>query len=336
MTTHFPSMGHGANGASPPSPEPGQPPQPAAQVPPPIPPGGAWQYKHLLRFPGDPVVRQRFEFRELALKIREHLSNQIGQHTRDDAARMLWVQGKPGEGKSVGCLVACLNANFTTAVLSPGLFAGEVEGASVQVLHAVMAELARWSIVHRVRVVVIIDDFDLSTANVGEDQGSTVNSQLLVNEFMALADNRHLYRNFDGSNIGFIITVNDATGMRESLHRPGRAIWYSHIPGAEDKANIAWSVLDPKTSAERDLVAALVRKNYGQPVAFWTALYHQMRAIQARSLIDRGMPGQSAIDAAYQRRLQLTPDIAWAAAKQLRTTRVRSYLKNRKSWWGRR
>lgn len=327
MTTHFPSIAQGGAGGAPPSP-------PVLQAVPPGPP--SWQYAHLIRRPGDPIVRQRFEFRELTLKVREHLVNQIGEATRNDAARMLWVQGRPGEGKSVGCLIACLNASFHTAVLSPGLFAGEVEGASVQVLHAVLAELVRWSAVYKCRVVVIIDDFDLSTANVGENQGSTVNSQLLVNEVMSLGDNRHLYRNVDGSNIAFIMTVNDATGMRESLHRPGRAIWHDHVPSAEDKANIAFEVLAPKTSAERALVQSLVKKHGCQPVAFWNALFHRMRALHARRLIEGGMPDKATVDAAHGTRLPLVPEIAWAAAKQLRTSRVRSYLtKTHKRWWGR-
>lgn len=324
MTTHFPNLANGANGtpASPP------------QLPPPIP--TEWQFKHLLRFPNDPIVRQFPEFESLSLKTREHLINNVGKHTRSDAARMLWVQGRPGEGKTVGCLIACLNAGFTVASISPGLFAGEVEGASVQTLHAVMTELERWSVAHRSRMVVMIDDFDLSTANVGKDQGHTINSQLLVNEFMQLADQRHLYRNYDGSNIAFIITVNDATGMRESLTRAGRAVWHDHVPSREDKANIAWRVLDPKTTAERELVTALVRKNRSQPVAFWNALYYRMRNLQAQDLIRNGMPESAAIDAVYQRRLTLTPEIAWAAADDIRRSRVRNYLARTKPrWWGR-
>lgn len=323
MTTHFPNM---AGGSTPPPPQ-----APGLQL---VPPAPGWKYAHLIRRPGDPIVHQRFEFTGLSRKVREHLVNQIGEATRNDAARMLWVQGRPGEGKSVGCLVACLNAGFHSAVLSPGLFAGEVEGASVQRLHEVMAEVARWSEAHRVRVVVIVDDFDLSIASVGENTGSTVNSSLLINEVMSLADNRHLYRNVDGSNIAFIMTVNDATGMRESLHRPGRAIWHDHVPSAEDKANIAHQVLDPKTSAERDLVAALVRRHRSQPVAFWGALLHRMRALHAQRLIEGGMPDKASVDAAQGRRLPLLPEIAWEAAKDIRTTRVRSFLKKR-GWWGR-
>lgn len=294
--------------------------------PPPLP---AYKYAHLLRKPGDPVTRQRFEFRELALKVREFLTYQVGTHTRDQAARMLWVQGRPGEGKSEGCLVACLNAGFHVLVISPGLFAGETEGKSVEVLHEVLDELVRYSAHHKVRIVVIIDDFDLSTANADENVGKTVNSQLLVNEFMSLADNRALYRNVDGSNIGFIVTVNDASGMRESLHRAGRAIWHDHVPTVEDKANIAWAILAPQTTAERDLVQSLVRYHRKQPVAFWKALYHRMHALRAQALIDASMPDKAAIDRAYGQRLCLKPDIAWAAAKQLRTHRVRSFLNKR-------
>lgn len=291
-------------------------------TPPPVP----YKYAQYIRVPGDPVTRQRFEFRELAIKVREFLSYQLGTHTRDQAARMLWVQGRPGEGKSEGCLVAALNAGFAVAVLSPGLFSGDTEGKSIEVLHEVLTEFVRWSADNKRPIVVILDDFDLSTASVGEDVGSTVNSQLLINEFMALADNRHLYRTQFG-NIGFICTVNDASGMRESLHRAGRAIWHDHVPSNEDKANIAWSILAPITSSERDLVAALVRKNLRQPVSFWKALYHRMQALHARQLIENGMPDRAAIDQAYGRRLKLEPDIAWTAAKALRNSRARSFLR---------
>ena len=293
------------------------------------PPPPSYKYVHLLRKPGDPVTRQCFEFRGLALKVREFLTYQVGTHVRDQAARMLWVQGRPGEGKSEGTLVSCLNAGFFTLVISPGMFAGETEGKSVEVLHEVMDELARFSVDHKVRIVIIIDDFDLSTANADDNTGKTVNTQLLVNEFMALADNRHLYRNFDGSNIGFIMTVNDASGMRESLHRTGRAIWHDHEPSHEDKANIAWAILAPQTTAERDLVTALVRYHRKQPVAFWKALYHRMQALRAQEMIEAGMPDKAAIDRAYGRRLCLKPDLAWSASKQLRSQRVRNFLTKR-------
>lgn len=320
MATHFPQMA-GKD-------------EPAPATPLPMPDSTVtWQFAHLIRKPGDPIVRQRFEFKGLSQKVRDFLVNQIGTSSRDDTARLLWLQGRPGEGKSEGCLVACLNAGFHVAILSPGLFAGDVEGASVQALHAVLAELVRWSTIHRCRIVVIVDDFDLSTANVSENQGSTINSQLLVNEVMSLADKRHLYRNADGSNIGLIFTVNDATGMRESLTRSGRSEIYDHVPTFEDKANIAWAVLDPKTSAERDLVHALVRKYARrQPVSFWKALYFRMRSMHAHNLTQGGMPDKATIDRVNGYRLPLNPDIAWEAARQMRASRIKRYL-SKSTWW---
>lgn len=308
MTTHFPNL---------------------ATTPPPLPVTQVFKYVHRMRHPGDPIARQRFEFRGLALKVRGFLANQIGVATRDSAARMLWVQGRPGEGKTEGCLVAALNAGFTVLPLSGGDFAGEVEGASVKALHEAMDECVKWSTAHKRRVIISLDDFDLSTANITTEAAHTINSQLLIREVMSLADERHLYRNFDGSNIAFIVTVNDASGMRESLTRAGRAEWHDHIPSDEDKANIAHAILAPQTSAERDLVRKLVRKHTAQPIAFWKALHHRMQTLQAHDIIEHGMPTASAIDAAFGHRLTLNPDIAWQAAKEIRTTRVRSFLKKR-------
>lgn len=303
----------------------------AALGTPPLPP--TFKYMHRLRKPGDPITRQRFEFTELAIKVRGWLSYQIGDGTRDRAARMLWVQGRPGEGKTVGCLVSALNAGFHVLPISGADLAGETEGASVEALHAILDECVQWSVLHKARIVIMLDDFDLSTAN-PDNATYTINTTLLIREVMGLADERHRYRNADGSNIGFILTVNDASAMRESLTRTGRAEWHDHCPSAEDKANVAHAVLDPKTSAERDLVAALVRKHRKQSVSFWEAMLLRMQTIQARSLIEHGMPNAATINHRYGSRLKLTPDIAWQAAKELRTTRVRKWLKT-KNWLGR-
>jgi SpoVK/Ycf46/Vps4 family AAA+-type ATPase len=314
MTTHFPTIAGGV-------------PVPAPAVP-------AFKYMDRLRRPNDPITRQRFEFRDLSMFVRGFLTRQIGVNSRDSAARMAWIEGRPGEGKTEGSLVAALNANFHVLALSGGDFAGKTEGASVEALHAVLSECVRYSALMNARIVVTLDDFDLSTANPG-DASHTVNSQLLIKEVMVLADERHRYRNADGSNIGFIVTVNDASGMRESLTRSGRADWHTHVPSPEDKANIAHAILDPKTSAERDLLKALVRKNKCQPVAFWKALYHGMQTLQARHLIQSGMPNAAAIDEAYGKRLKLTADIAWPVANELRKSRVQNWLNKKRNWLGR-
>ena len=299
--------------------------------PPPMP---SFKYMHRLRKPGDPITRQRFEFRELAMRVRSWLTYQIGAATRDSAARLLWVIGKPGEGKSEGCMVAALNAGFHVLLVTGADLAGSTEAASTEALHSILNECVQWSELHKARIVILLDDFDLSTANIASDVSGTVNGPLLIQELMALADQRHLYRNADGSNLAFIVTLNDGSGMRESLTRAGRADWHEHCPDADDRANVAWAILAPQTGPERDLVSALVRKNTKQPIAFWKALYHRMQALQARHLIEGGMPNATAIDKAYGTRLKLIPEIAWQAANELRTSRVKRFLRE-KNWFGR-
>lgn len=288
-----------------------------------------YNYAHLIRQPGDPIVQQVFEFENLSLKVREFLSQLKSTQTRDKAPRTLVVQGAPGQGKSLGCLVGALTSGFAAAVVSASELAGETEGKSVEVLREILDELTGWSNEHGLPIVIIIDDIDLSIMNVDANTGHTVGTNMLIQEFQYLADNRHLYRSEAGHSIGFIVTVNDATNMRESLYREGRAVWYDHMPTTEDKANIAWALLNPKTQAERALTEKLTRKFRSQPVAFWNQLCSEMQAIHARRALANGMPDTGTLDRLYGQRVPLVAEIAWPCAKAIRSRRARSWLKKR-------
>jgi hypothetical protein len=61
-----------------------------------------------------------------------------------------------------------------------------------------------------------------------------------------------------------------------------------------------------------------------------------MHARNVRQLWSRGMPDKAAVDRAQATRMPLVPAIAWAAAKDLRESRVRNFLTKHKSRWGRR
>lgn len=296
-----------------------------------------YQFAHLLRMPSDPVVNQIVPFENLTQEVRQFLAFQVNPRTRDSAARTLVIQGRPGEGKSDGALVAVLNANanFVVAVISASMFASETEGGASDLVDQVMAEFARWSLDHQRRVVVIINDIDMSIMSGDDHTSSTSNKGLLLEKFHYLADNRHLYRNFDGSNIAFMVTMNDGSNMRDSLYRPGRAVTYTHEPTTDDKANIAWKILDPRTGDERILVAKLVRKYaHRQPVAFWRALSDAMQGAHAKRAIAHGIDG-IATNAALNRRVPLTADVAWACAKHIRASRIRVFL-TRRGLFGRR
>lgn len=285
-----------------------------------------YKFAHLIRQPGDPVESQIIPFKALTLEVRKWLASQISATTRDTTARSLVIQGKPGEGKSEGALVAALQAGFSVSVVPAGMFASENEGGATELLDAYMAECERWSAEQQKRLVVIINDIDMSIMNLPDKMGATINSNLLLERFHFLADNRHLHRNFDGSNIGFIVTVNDASNLRASLYREGRGVWHDHEPSIEDKTNIAWRILDPQTTTERDLVGSLTWKFRHQPVAFWKALHHAIRAQHIQRAISRDINAAAEL---LGRRVPLNPDIAWACARQLRGHRVRNYLARR-------
>jgi hypothetical protein len=189
-----------------------------------------------------------------------------------------------------------------------------------------MAECERWSAEFKQRLVVILNDLDMGIMNLPDKMGATINSNLLLEKFHFLADNRQLFRNFDGTNIAFIVTVNDATNLRASLFREQRGVWHSHVPSVEDKTNIAWRILSPQTTEERDLVHALTRKFRHQPVAFWKALHQAIIAQHHQRAIGRDINSAAAM---LIRRVPLKADVAWACAKSLRAHTVTNYLKRR-------
>jgi hypothetical protein len=298
----------------------------AAVSPPPLP---QYQFGSFLRFPGDPITDEIVEFKELTAKVHDFLKLQIARDTRDRAERTLCLAGPPGAGKSEGALVAALNFNFAVGVLSASMFAGDTEGKPTQLLDAILEEFSRWSAEQRRRVVVILDDIDLSIMAKDDKTGVSSNTNLLLQRFHYLADNRHVYRNGDGSNIAFIVTLNDASNLRASLYREGRAIWHDHVPTVEDKVNIAWATLAPQTSEERALVDKLARKYRHMPVSFWKALRNQIKAHHARRRLPAGVSDAAAIDRAYACRFPLTADVAWDCARALRANRARDWLAKR-------
>ncbi|MEQ1694378.1 MAG: AAA family ATPase [Hyphomicrobiaceae bacterium] len=324
-TTKVPNITNSAT--PPPSSNATEPAQPQAQRPVHATTGAyRWMYAQYIRRPGDPTLTNLVEFENLSLAVRQHLAEQMGEKTKNKAARAFWAHGRPGEGKTVGILHAVTNAGWNLAIVPSAHLAGKEEGAPIEFLNAILAELVLMSSVTHTNYAILLDDLDLGIANASDDMGKTVNSDLLVNHIMALCDNRHLYRNTSGANIPIFVTANNASGMRESLLRDGRATHYTHKPTQEDRANIAWALLQPKTTAERELVAEVVHKNKHKSVAFWTALVHRIRALHRRPIIGHGMPDKATIDVTYQDRMPLDPDIVWQAVRDLRVNHVRNYL----------
>lgn len=297
-----------------------------AQSPPPLP---AFRYSSLIRTP-DHVPPPTFTLvPDLTKIIRRHLAVQMARKMRDTAERILVIAGPPGVGKTQGAVYGSLSFGWAVASISSSMLASEVEGGATAELNAMLAEFERFSAQHRLRIVVLFDDFDLSIAARDDKTGVSSNSNLLIERLQYLADNRHIYRNFDGSNLPFIVTLNDGTALRPSLLRDMRASWFTHDPDAATKSNIAYRILDPQTAAERTLVNKLIRKYANEPLSFWQALRMDLDAQRLDAVIATGVADPKTIDAALALRQPLDPALVEAAALTRSRPRRFNFLSRR-------
>lgn len=289
-------------------------------------PPTATRFTGLIRTADDPAVRDYIDVPSLTLEVRKFAALQIATSTRDVAPRIMVIAGPPGAGKSQGALKAALSCGYDVATVSCSLFASDVEGGATNTLNAMLEEFKGHSAQHGKRVLAIFDDFDLSIVARDDKTGVSSNTNLLTERLQYLADNRHVYRNADGTNLAFIFTINNAEPLRASLLRDMRATWVEHDPCKVTKANIAFHILDPQTAQERTLVKKLIRRHINQPLAFWKALRLDLDAARLDHLLSNGMPAAHVIDAAMAQRAPIDGTVLMRAAQKRSGTRIRNYL----------
>lgn len=291
-----------------------------------------YAYEHLMHHPGDPITRNLVPFRAYSLEIRRFLSMQVSHHTLNEIARLMEIVGPPGSGKTEGLIAALLAEGYSLLSASADEFASDVENGATEVLHTMLSDAERMSMETKRRFALAIHDMHLATITAVENDaniGKTVNAALLLSTLMNLADNRQLYRNYDGSNIAFFITLNSLRDIPATLKRPGRAVIYTHAPGPTDKMDVAWAVLDPRSVEEGDLVKAVARKYRHQPVAFWKALKLKIQSKAAEPAYRYHVADTATLDSYYGRRVPLTPELVWACAKETRRNLAEDWLKKR-------
>ncbi len=302
MTTKFPSLAQG------PAPTPKR------------------KYSYWIHHPNDPITKRIIPFEQLTQAVERHLRQHAHPATRDLAPRTLIVAGRPGEGKSEGVLAAALRCGWAVAAVPASLFASENEGGATEVLDELLTELNEVADETGKPLALCINDIDQSILSLEEKMGKTINTNLLSERLHFLADNPRLYRSRHGTNLAFFCTLNDATNLRESLFREGRAVWMEHVPSIEDKRNIAWALLAPMTTPERKLVDQLTRRFKHQSVAFWSSLVLELRAATAEGLMRGGVGESEALASVYAGRLPLDPHLVWASVRKLAAPRTRNWL----------
>jgi hypothetical protein len=273
-------------------------------------------FADLIRLPGKLMCPDGVIFDALERDIRRHLFQTLLPSTMDEAERYLVLQGAPGIGKTVAACDASLRFGFAVALLPAALLASEHEGGATAVLTSYMRFVEEQSKALARRFAIVADDFDLSIVGNDAKTGRTINSNLLTQQLQTLADNRQ-YRNHDGTVIAIIFTGNDFTTVRASVFRDGRATWHTHAPTHDEKAQIAFKLLDPRTGEERRLVERLTHTYRNEPIAFWRSVKNDLVKALLDDVIALGLPNVSAAEAELTKRRLFHPQrlLAFAAAR---------------------
>lgn len=283
------------------------------------------RFASAFRRPGEYLCPDALIFESQEMAIRRFLFALILPSLRETTEPFLIIQGAPGTGKTVAACDAAQRFGFGVARLPPSLLASEHEGGATETLHAVLSETVSYSAHHKLRMVAVIDDFDLSIARTDSNTGTTINTYLLTQALQEFADNRK-HRNFDGSRLGVIFTANDLTPLRASLFRDGRATWYTHVPTPEEKAEIAFHLFKPRSKDERYILEQLTRAYRAEPVSFWASLKNDLTKRRLDEVIALGPPNIRSAEAELAKPQPLDGAVLRALAKTRATTRAARFL----------
>jgi hypothetical protein len=280
------------------------------------PPQAPSPFADLIRLPGQLMCPDGVIFDKLERDIRRHLFQTILPSTMHEAERYLVLHGPAGVGKTVAACDGSLRFGFAVALLPGALLASEHEGGATAVLASYLRFVEEQSKALGRRFVIVADDFDLSIVGNDGKTGRTVNSNLLTQQLQTLADSRQ-YCNHDGTVIAIIFTGNDFTTFRASVFRDGRATWHTHAPTHDEKAQIAFRLLDPRTGEERRLLERLTHTYRNEPVAFWRSVKNDLVKALLDDVIALGLPDVLAAEAELTKRRPFHPQrlLAFAAAR---------------------
>src|SRR5262249_15129879 len=146
------------------------------------------------------------------------------------------------EGKTESVRVSCSRHSVDLILVAAAELAGETENAGpaaltrlADVVLAITAQEGR-------PLMICLDDFDLSIAARLSSTEYTVDSQLLTTALQHLADTGAL-KTAQGATVPIVMTGNDFTPMRSSLLRPGRATFFEHALGLDEKCEIVARIL---------------------------------------------------------------------------------------------
>lgn len=205
---------------------------------------------------------------------------------------ILGVHGRKGEGKTFQCELVYERMGVEVVHISGGELESPDAGDPARLVRLRYREAAELVRVRGVMAVLMINDLDAGAGRFDAMTQYTVNTQLVNNTLMNIADNPtnvQLPGSYDETpirRVPIIVTGNDFSTLYEPLIREGRMEKFYWEPDRDDRIGIVSGIFAPDGLNPAD-IAALVDTFGDQAVDFYGALRSQLYDDQIRQFVHR-------------------------------------------------
>ncbi|HEY9763110.1 MAG TPA: ribulose bisphosphate carboxylase small subunit [Trichocoleus sp.] len=203
---------------------------------------------------------------------------------------ILGVHGRKGEGKTFQCELVYERMGVEVVHISGGELESPDAGDPARLVRLRYREAAELVRVRGVMVVLMINDLDAGAGRFDAMTQYTVNTQLVNNTLMNIADNPtnvQLPGSYDENpvrRVPIIVTGNDFSTLYEPLIREGRMEKFYWEPDRADKVGIVSGIFEPDNLGQQ-AIEALVDTFPTQAIDFFGALRSQIYDEQIRDFI---------------------------------------------------
>ena len=190
---------------------------------------------------------------------------------------ILGIHGRKGEGKSFQCELVYERMGVEVVHISGGELESPDAGDPARLVRLRYREAAELVRVRGVMAILMINDLDAGAGRFDRMTQYTVNTQLVNNTLMNIADNPtnvQLPGSYDETplqRIPIIVTGNDFATLYAPLIRDGRMEKFYWEPNRDDRIGIVGGIFEPDGLSHGD-IEHLVDTFPGQAIDFYGAL----------------------------------------------------------------
>jgi hypothetical protein len=203
---------------------------------------------------------------------------------------ILGVHGRKGEGKTFQCELVFERMGIEVVAISGGELESPDAGDPARLIRLRYREAAELVRVRGVMAVLMINDLDAGAGRFDAMTQYTVNTQLVNNTLMNIADsptNVQLPGSYDDQpiqRVPIIVTGNDFSTLYEPLVRDGRMEKFYWYPDRSDRIGIVSGIFAPDNLGSGG-IEQLVDTFPQQAIDFYGALRARIYDEQVRALI---------------------------------------------------